>query len=78
MELLALNGEGGSKIRTTVLNLSGLWGGERHPRHWVGRVADTKERLADKVCYPTLFQLFISLVSLLTLPSDFDFDLIRF
>jgi len=31
-----------------VLNLSGLWGGERHPRHWIDRVAATKEQLKSK------------------------------
>ena len=31
-----------------VLSLSGLWGGEREPRDWVGRVAATKEQLAGK------------------------------
>ncbi|KAI5119976.1 hypothetical protein M0805_004355 [Coniferiporia weirii] len=32
----------------TVLNLSGLWGGQRHPRNWLPRVAKTKEALAQK------------------------------
>jgi hypothetical protein len=32
----------------TVLNLSGLWGGARQPKHWLDRVADTKEKLASK------------------------------
>jgi hypothetical protein len=31
-----------------VLNLSGLWGGERKPRNWVSRVAASKEQLAGK------------------------------
>lgn len=31
-----------------VLNLSGLWGGVRSPKSWVGRVADTKEKLKGK------------------------------
>jgi hypothetical protein len=39
-ELITLGG--------TVLNLSGLWGGERQPKHWLDRVADTKEKLASK------------------------------
>lgn len=39
-ELLGLGG--------CVLNLSGLWGGERHPRNWIGRVAGTKEMLRGK------------------------------
>ncbi|KAJ7067377.1 hypothetical protein C8F01DRAFT_1051853 [Mycena amicta] len=33
---------------TTVLNLAGLWGGQRVPRNWVGRVAPTKEALQMK------------------------------
>jgi nucleoside-diphosphate-sugar epimerase len=32
----------------TVLNLSGLWGGERLPKNWVGKVAATKEMLQSK------------------------------
>lgn len=39
-ELLALSG--------CVLNLSGLWGGARQPRNWVGRVAATKEAVRGK------------------------------
>jgi hypothetical protein len=31
-----------------VLNLAGLWGGERNVRHWVDRVASTKEMLKSK------------------------------
>jgi hypothetical protein len=31
-----------------VLNLSGLWGGQRQPRDWVVRVAPTKEALKAK------------------------------
>ncbi|KAF2774178.1 hypothetical protein EJ03DRAFT_346812 [Teratosphaeria nubilosa] len=31
-----------------VLNLSGLWGGTRDPRHWVERVAKTKEDVRAK------------------------------
>jgi hypothetical protein len=31
-----------------VLNLSGLWGGERDPKHWLDRVAATKEQLKSK------------------------------
>lgn len=31
-----------------ILNLSGLWGGQRQPRHWVNRVAPTKEKLKEK------------------------------
>jgi len=43
-ELLALH----PTIPTTVLNLSGLWGGERSVRNWVIRVAPTKETLKAK------------------------------
>ncbi|KAB8291061.1 hypothetical protein EYC80_009750 [Monilinia laxa] len=39
-ELLQLGG--------CVLNLSGLWGGERNPKHWIERVAGTKEMLSGK------------------------------
>ncbi|KAH8591592.1 hypothetical protein B0O99DRAFT_631830 [Bisporella sp. PMI_857] len=31
-----------------VLNLSGLWGGTRDPRHWIDRIAPTKDKLAEK------------------------------
>ncbi|KAH8652670.1 hypothetical protein BGZ60DRAFT_420006 [Tricladium varicosporioides] len=31
-----------------VLNLSGLWGGERQAKHWLDRVAATKEQLKNK------------------------------
>lgn len=31
-----------------VLNLAGLWGGQRDPRQWVDRVAKTKEDVASK------------------------------
>lgn len=39
-ELLGLGG--------CVLNLSGLWGGSRHPKNWVDRVAPTKDKLREK------------------------------
>lgn len=39
-ELLGLGG--------CVLNLAGLWGGARDPRHWVDRVATTKEAVRGK------------------------------
>jgi hypothetical protein len=39
-ELLKLNG--------CVLNLAGLWGGERDARNWVPRVATTKEQVKNK------------------------------
>jgi hypothetical protein len=31
-----------------VLNLSGLWGGQRQVRNWIDRVAKTKEQLSEK------------------------------
>jgi len=31
-----------------VLNLSGLWGGQRHPRNWIDRVGKTKDQVRDK------------------------------
>lgn len=31
-----------------VLNLAGLWGGERDPKNWVDRVATTKEQVGSK------------------------------
>ena len=39
-ELLGLGG--------SVLNLAGLWGGERQPKTWVSRVAKTKEDVKGK------------------------------
>ncbi|KAK4234787.1 hypothetical protein C8A03DRAFT_37394 [Achaetomium macrosporum] len=39
-ELLSLGG--------CVLDLAGLWGGARDPRHWIGRVGPTKEALREK------------------------------
>lgn len=36
------------KLGGCVLNLSGLWGGDRHPKNWVERVAPTKEKLREK------------------------------
>lgn len=39
-ELLALGG--------CVLNLAGLWGGARHPRNWIKRVAPSKEAVRGK------------------------------
>ena len=46
-ELLALS----PSFPTTVLNLSGLWGGSRSMKNWVGQVAPTKEVLKSKVSY---------------------------
>ena len=31
-----------------MLNLAGLWGGERQAKNWIGRVAATKEQLKGK------------------------------
>ncbi|KAF8582993.1 hypothetical protein K439DRAFT_1653593 [Ramaria rubella] len=42
-ELLSLN-----PSHTTVLELCGLWGGERSMRNWVGQVAPSKEVLKSK------------------------------
>ncbi len=42
-ELLALLGN-----RACVLDLAGLYGGERQPRKWVGRVARSKEEVRGK------------------------------
>lgn len=39
-ELLSLGG--------AVMNLAGLWGGERDPKNWVERVAKTKEEVRGK------------------------------
>lgn len=39
-ELLTLGG--------CVLNLSGLWGGQRHPRNWVDKVGKTKDLVQSK------------------------------
>ncbi|KAL5525483.1 hypothetical protein ACEPAG_6819 [Sanghuangporus baumii] len=43
-ELLGLS----PTIPTTVLDLSGLWGGQRHPQNWVQRVAPSKDALSQK------------------------------
>jgi nucleoside-diphosphate-sugar epimerase len=45
-ELLALDQ---ASTPTTVLDLSGLWGGTRDPRNWVQRVAPAKAALRNKV-----------------------------
>ena len=45
-ELLSLS----PSFPSTVFNLSGLWGGTRSPKNWVGKVAPSKEVLKDKVC----------------------------
>ncbi|KAJ7796765.1 hypothetical protein B0H14DRAFT_3494436 [Mycena olivaceomarginata] len=45
VELLALSP---SVAPTTVLNLAGLWGGQRIVRNWLPRVAPTKDALAGK------------------------------
>ncbi|KAK4159049.1 hypothetical protein QBC43DRAFT_327944 [Cladorrhinum sp. PSN259] len=36
------------KLGGCVLNLSGLWGGQRNPRNWIPRVAATKEQVKGK------------------------------
>jgi hypothetical protein len=35
-------------IDGTVLNLAGLWGGTRHPKNWLPRIAKDKEQLKNK------------------------------
>lgn len=35
-------------LKGCVLNLAGLWGGERDPRNWISRVAKTKEDVKGK------------------------------
>ncbi|KAJ7679231.1 hypothetical protein DFH06DRAFT_1032944 [Mycena polygramma] len=45
VELLALSP---ALARTTVLNLAGLWGGQRVVRNWLPRVAPSKDALAKK------------------------------
>lgn len=50
-ELLSLDRdtEGEGKGGNVVLNLSGLYGGARHPAHWISRlIATTKEQLSGK------------------------------
>ncbi|KAI0671343.1 hypothetical protein C8Q78DRAFT_1069058 [Trametes maxima] len=44
IELLALAPE----VPTTVLDLCGLWGGPRHFKNWIGRVAPSKDALKQK------------------------------
>jgi len=44
-ELIDLHGSG---ISCTVLNLAGLWGGNRRFQNWVSRVAPTKDALRAK------------------------------
>ncbi|KAI0696942.1 hypothetical protein BC835DRAFT_1271211 [Cytidiella melzeri] len=43
-ELLALS----PRTPTTVLNLSGLWGGSRKAKHFIGRVAPTRDALKSR------------------------------
>ncbi|KAJ7196771.1 hypothetical protein GGX14DRAFT_375729 [Mycena pura] len=45
VELLALSP---SVAPTTVLNLAGLWGGQRVVRNWLSRIAPTKDALKSK------------------------------
>ncbi|KAJ7767190.1 hypothetical protein B0H16DRAFT_1453522 [Mycena metata] len=45
VELLALSP---SLAPTTVLNLAGLWGGQRIVRNWLSRIAPSKDALASK------------------------------
>ena len=50
-ELLSISKD---TVMTTVLDLCGLWGGQRHPRNWVRRVAMTKAALEKKVSICTI------------------------
>lgn len=36
------------KLGGTVLNLSGLWGGQRSVKHWLDRIASSKDQLRGK------------------------------
>lgn len=36
------------KLGGCVLDLAGLWGGQRQVKHWLDRVAKTKEQLSEK------------------------------
>lgn len=36
------------RLRGCVLNLAGLWGGKRDPRHWIEKVGGSKEKVAEK------------------------------
>ncbi|KAK7006202.1 hypothetical protein R3P38DRAFT_3326060 [Favolaschia claudopus] len=66
-ELLALSP---SVAATTVLNLGGLWGGQRIPRNWLSRVAPTKEALAEKGSLHLLHGLDLAR-AILAVHSDF-------
>lgn len=52
-ELLALSLE----TPTTVLDLAGLYGGNRTMKRWVGKVAPTKEILRNKVRLSIQFRI---------------------
>ncbi|KAF7337029.1 hypothetical protein MVEN_02139600 [Mycena venus] len=67
VELLALTP---SVARTTVLNLSGLWGGQRVVRNWLPRVAPTKDALAGKGSLHLIHGLDVAR-AILAMHSDF-------
>ncbi|KAJ7447069.1 hypothetical protein B0H11DRAFT_369021 [Mycena galericulata] len=67
IELLALPP---SLARTTVLNLAGLWGGQRVVRNWLGRLAPTKEALKSKGSLHLIHGLDLARV-ILAVHSDF-------
>lgn len=66
IELLAL-----SIAPTTVLNLAGLWGGQRVVRNWLGRVAPTKEALKNKGSVHLIHGLDVAR-ALLAVHAEFD------
>ncbi|KAF8637077.1 hypothetical protein AX17_003077 [Amanita inopinata Kibby_2008] len=67
-ELLDLSS---TDVPTTVINLAGLWGGSRHMRNWVGRVAPTKEMLQKKGSIHLIHGLDVSR-AILAIHSHFD------
>ncbi|KAI0091166.1 hypothetical protein BDY19DRAFT_886087 [Irpex rosettiformis] len=66
-ELLALSPD----TQTTVLNLSGLWGGQRAMKHYIGRVAPTKEALKNKGSVHMIHGIDVCR-AILAVHSDFD------
>ncbi|KAI8451185.1 hypothetical protein BY996DRAFT_7318986 [Phakopsora pachyrhizi] len=62
-ELLSLNESDrfdGMKFRTTVLNLSGLWGDDRNIRNYVSKVAPSKDVLRNKTSVHMIHGLDVS------------------
>ncbi|TFK71505.1 hypothetical protein BDN72DRAFT_817420 [Pluteus cervinus] len=56
---------------TTVLNLAGLWGGQRDARNWVSRIAPTKEALKNKGALHLIHGLDVSR-AILAVHANFD------